>query len=401
MVVDACLGGVRRTVPAGMTLDLNFMSAPLDPRIAFTRASTATYTDAGGTIRSAASNAPRWDYDPVSHALRGLLIEEARTNVWPQSADATLWAKGNITAAVPTTIAAQSIAPDGTLSAASVGFPAVSGAGNASILYFASALTAVSSFSIWLRGSVGGEQVYVGGNSGAVFASLPRITLTTQWQRYTFICSAQASGWVFTLGADLRDGTQTSTPAQTIYAWGAQAEQGAFSPSYIATIAASVTRAQDVCAISSANMTPWYASPGGSWMAEFICFVPTPANARVIGEPTSGGGGRSVLFVNGANFPAIQYDQVAGLGTANTTVANAIVKAASTWAVGQAKICLNGGAVASLATLTNGYNYAASGVKFLTVDTITGSADSMTGTIRRVRYWPRVLTDAEMQAVTS
>ena len=76
MVVDACLGGVRRTVPQGMTLDLNFMSAPLDPRITFTRASTATYTDASGTIQTAAINAPRWDYDPVTHALRGLLIEE-------------------------------------------------------------------------------------------------------------------------------------------------------------------------------------------------------------------------------------------------------------------------------------------------------------------------------------
>ena len=86
MAVDACLGGVRRTVPQGMTLDLNFMSAPLDPRITFTRASPATYTDNTGTIQTAAVNAPRWDYDPVTHALRGVLIEEARTNLLLNSA---------------------------------------------------------------------------------------------------------------------------------------------------------------------------------------------------------------------------------------------------------------------------------------------------------------------------
>jgi len=66
---------------------LNFMAPGwLDPGVTFTRASTATYTDAGGTIQTAAVNQPRWDYDPVTHALKGLLIEEARTNVLLNSA---------------------------------------------------------------------------------------------------------------------------------------------------------------------------------------------------------------------------------------------------------------------------------------------------------------------------
>ena len=83
--VDACLGGVRingPSLPPGVTLDLNFMNpGTLDPRITFTRASTAAYIDASGFIQMAAVNAPRWDYDPVTHGLRGVLIEEQRTNV--------------------------------------------------------------------------------------------------------------------------------------------------------------------------------------------------------------------------------------------------------------------------------------------------------------------------------
>jgi hypothetical protein len=69
------------------SLSLDFMSpGQLDPRITYTRASPASYTDVTGTIQTAAINAPRWDYDPVTHVLRGLLIEEARTNLLLNSA---------------------------------------------------------------------------------------------------------------------------------------------------------------------------------------------------------------------------------------------------------------------------------------------------------------------------
>ena len=50
-------------IPSGATLDLSFMTpGTLDPRITFTRASTATYTDFNGVTQTAAVNAPRWDY---------------------------------------------------------------------------------------------------------------------------------------------------------------------------------------------------------------------------------------------------------------------------------------------------------------------------------------------------
>src|SRR4029077_13732912 len=80
----------------GPTLDLVFSGPTLDPRLTFTRASTATYFSAAGTLQTAATNAARFDYDPVTHAALGLLIEEARTNVVLNSADANnaSWTKG-------------------------------------------------------------------------------------------------------------------------------------------------------------------------------------------------------------------------------------------------------------------------------------------------------------------
>ena len=103
-------------VPPGASLDLNFMAPGTSIRAAmFTRASTATYFGATGTMQTAAVNAPRWDYDPVTHALRGLLIEEARTNYVIQSGAmaAAPWAQANNTR-TPNVVAA----PDGTVSGA-------------------------------------------------------------------------------------------------------------------------------------------------------------------------------------------------------------------------------------------------------------------------------------------
>jgi hypothetical protein len=74
----------RRSGSSGPSaaMSLNFLAgAPIDPRVTFTRNSIATFTDSNGLIQTAAINAPRFDYDPVTLAPKGLLIEELRTNL--------------------------------------------------------------------------------------------------------------------------------------------------------------------------------------------------------------------------------------------------------------------------------------------------------------------------------
>ena len=59
------------------SLILDFANSKvLDPRIDFTRSSTAAYTNAQGLVAYAANNQPRFDHDPVTQQCKGLLIEE-------------------------------------------------------------------------------------------------------------------------------------------------------------------------------------------------------------------------------------------------------------------------------------------------------------------------------------
>ena len=393
--VDACLGGVRNAGPAGATLDLNFMfPGTLDPRITFTRASSATYTDASGVVQMAATNAPRWDY--ANGVLRGLLIEEQRTNIALQSSTSVApWQAFGTVVVAPTWTPNNAIAPDGTTTASRTVFPAVSGVNAASILFQTITLTAVPYvFSVYLKGNVGGEQVYIGANASPYARSL--VTLTTQWQRFSVPITGTAANWNFKIGTDLSDAGQTTTAASTVYVWGAQVEQGAFPTSYIPTASVAVTRAADVASISPANMVPWFAPSGGSWFAEFDYTTNPLTNSRVIGQPVPSG--LTPLFMRTTNAGS-QFD--GGLSdTITTTTANVINKMVSTWMPGQAKIALNAGPVTTTAALTTGYGVlATSGINIFT--TASSGPDNLSGHIRRVTYWNRALSDTEMQQVTT
>ena len=68
------------------SLRLDFANArALDPRITFTRASVATYVGKDGLIKTAGEDEARFDHDPTTGESLGLLIEESRTNLLPQS----------------------------------------------------------------------------------------------------------------------------------------------------------------------------------------------------------------------------------------------------------------------------------------------------------------------------
>ena len=81
IVSDLSLTGrpIRRVSMAPRLL-LDFMDGALPDGVSFTRAGSATYFDAAGVLRTALADVPRFDHNPVSGALRGLLVEPSATN---------------------------------------------------------------------------------------------------------------------------------------------------------------------------------------------------------------------------------------------------------------------------------------------------------------------------------
>jgi hypothetical protein len=73
------LTATERVLPR---MALDFTTALLDARVTFTRTgNTATVTNSSGVIVGVNANLPRFDFDPTTLVCKGLLIEEARTNV--------------------------------------------------------------------------------------------------------------------------------------------------------------------------------------------------------------------------------------------------------------------------------------------------------------------------------
>lgn len=85
----------RASGPAPWDFDLT--TGVLPPVMGVSRASTATYVAASGLIVSAAANAARFDCDPVSHIMRGLLLEPQATYLTTRSEDvaANPWVLSN------------------------------------------------------------------------------------------------------------------------------------------------------------------------------------------------------------------------------------------------------------------------------------------------------------------
>jgi hypothetical protein len=73
------LTATERVLPR---MALDFTTAILDPRVTFTRTgNTATVTNSSGVIVDINADLPRFDFDPTTLLCKGLLIEEARTNL--------------------------------------------------------------------------------------------------------------------------------------------------------------------------------------------------------------------------------------------------------------------------------------------------------------------------------
>jgi hypothetical protein len=261
----------------GPTLNLNFAgSRTLDPRITFTRTSSATYIDGNGLVRLSSSNTPRFNhsFDSSTNSFEslGLLIEESRTNLlnFSQSFSTSGGADNNWNYTNITVNGTNEISPDGTNNALRV----TASSANATIISSSEVSSSASrTFSIFLRRVSGTGNIQYTLNNGSTWVTQ---AITSTWTRYIFPATT----------ANQRVGIRIVTSGNSIELWGAQLETGSFATSYIPTFDAASTRAQDFASIAGSNFTGWYNSLEGTIYNEFYTY--STSNIRTISQIDDG-----------------------------------------------------------------------------------------------------------------
>ena len=172
-----------------------------------------------------------------------------------------------------------------------------------------------------------------------------------------------------------------------------------FITSYIPTTAATVTRAVDVATMPT---TGWLGSTTGTLATDFMVRQTAPAGVNIEIASLGTDSNNLARMLNGAGSASvsIQVFQASTnrltVGTVNSFTPGITQKAAITYDTGSliGGVVLNGGAVASG---TASAAYPALGTLFLG----GGRGNPINGYISRVRYWPRALSAAELQSVTT
>jgi hypothetical protein len=414
-----------RAVPS---LDLRFAenkslqdAASGQQLVTFTRASSATYVDSAGVIRTATTDEPRFDHNPTTGESLGLLVEEQRTNSILQSQDfSTTWtntgSSENINVAV---------APDGTQTADALVDTAVSEAHNFSQSVAGLSGSTSYTFSCYMKkgskdfgalifspnaswGTGSGASVFFNLSTGTVnttsSATASIQALPDGWYRCTATATTVASPGTVSMriGSSLTGSVQTYTGSadEAIYLWGAQLEAGAFPTSYIPTTTATVTRSADVASISGSNFSSWFNAAATTLYAEYatanniftafpsIASLSNGTNGNRIQLSHSSGARRFVVDSGGVS----QVDSGGALGAIS---ANVSAKFAA--AVQNADFS----AIATGATLfTQSSGSMPSGVDRLVIGADGASASLLSGAIRRITYWPQRLPNSTLQAIT-
>ena len=386
--------------------------------ITFTRASSATRVNSSGLVEAVASNQPRFDYDPVTLQPKGLLIEEQRTNLltYSEQFDNAEWGKNAVT------ILANSItAPNGLNTADKIQETAVTNffavnqnpPGLFSTKYtwscFAKAAerTFLSlNFSVSLVSGTFNLSTGANNIAGTGFVSASATSAGNGWWRLSVVLTTPASGpniLYHVFGPSVNDSIAgyAGTAGSGIYIWGAQIEAGAFPTSYIPTTTAAATRAADVATITGTNFSSWYNQTEGTLFTEASVGYAIPSSGFPVVASLNDGTSNNRIENGFLTTTLGGFEAVAGgafqAGMYPGSSAS-LRKLAGTYEINDFAVCVNGG---SVSTDTSGTIPVVDRLRLGERNSTTNSSNFLNGHIRRITYYPRRLTDAELQALTS
>jgi hypothetical protein len=353
---------------------------------------------------------PRFDYDPVTLAPRGLLVEEQRVNLltYSEQFDNAAWSKTGATVTANSTTS-----PDGTVDADTLTEDTSTGDHRTFQSVTVANATAYA-YSVYLKpnGRSLVNLTFAGVGEATFNISTGVVTNTALG---TAEIQAAGSGWYrciirFTTAATsynaqirlVSTGTTTSYTGDGtsgIFIYGAQLEAGAFATSYIPTVASQVTRAADIAAITGPNFTPWYNQSAGTFVAEGSAYAfPVSASNNTL-VALSDGSTTNASYVYSFGSAGYAATSTGGVVQANPTSGSALspntpYKMAYAFKANDFAFSVNGAAVGADASGT------IPTVNQLQIGRV-GATVLLNGHIRSIRYYPSRLTDAQLQALTA
>lgn len=386
-----------------------------------------TATSNFGVVR-AATNEPRFDYNPTTLISRGLLIEEQRINQIKYSYNNFTNSYWESTASKVTAVDSAADGPD-SLGAGASSITEIAGVTVSRHIHEATGVftpTANTAYTMsawvkqaeenpvryvqlafWIAGF--GTTAYMNfdiqtgvvGTGGAGITASSITAYPNGWYRITATATSVASpgasgfqlGFSTTSGAARTEAYTVVTPLKAIYLWGAQVEAGAFATSYIPTITTSLTRSADVCSITGSDFTSFAKQGQGSIIVHGDSYQgTTPAFCQFV---DSGNGSRSFNFLRNNSTGALDYND-SGSGTVTVSASPSYpVKfgAARSQAVG-VRTYYNGG-------IGGVSNFTTNGAQTRMLIGNSGSGLPLNGCIRSIKHYKQALSQTKMQALTA
>tara|TARA_R110000803_G_scaffold169535_3_gene232567 strand:- start:638 stop:1771 length:1134 start_codon:yes stop_codon:yes gene_type:complete len=343
------------------------------------RGSGATRVNKDGLIETMASNEPRLDY--TDGGCPSLLLEPQSTNLLTYSEDFSQWtAQSGITITANTT---DTLSPSGLSDASKV----VSANGATGFSSFPFNTTSDVTRTIYLKGSVGGENVTF--KDGGGFGGSITHTLTTEWVRYEFKTTNDGNSYIGLFVDNISVGT--------IYAWGAQAEALTYATSYIPTSGAIATRLAD--SVSGAGDATTFNSTEGVLYFEGSALTEL-GDVRHISISNGSNDDRLYFYYSssgGFAFASI----VGGVLQANITFSGIITstsKIACKYKENDYALWVNG---VEVGTDTLASVWSSGTLNTLNFALPTGASFLFEGKVKDLRTYNTALTDAELLTLTT
>jgi hypothetical protein len=395
-----------KTAPAGSNSVLYIASNNSAGSIDNISVREVFYNDPTGTLKliSHPTNKPRVEYD-ANGVAKGLLIEEARTNLDPSSATQTAggWAAAIVGDGItPTTTDVTSVLPTGDTSSVT---ELTLNRGTADTVNYSIwrkniTITGVThTGSIYLKAArpqdIGKTVVFYNNGGGTI--DFVFVTLTDDWQRISSITDVSAASGNAWLSIALY-GTLASTGEVKMLTWGSQQEAGSFPTSYIPTSGATATRSADIASVSVSDFG--YNQAQGSVVVEANPILSgSPIGLQGIVEFNNGTTNDQITIINENNDRLrIIIDPTSAANDVDFTISGAegSEKYAAAWATNDVQAA-HGGLLGAGDTSSN----PPATITTLTIGNDAGSSIPLNGHIKSINYYPLRLSDAKLQELTS